>query len=955
MAPKKGDKKASKDGDAEADRVHVVVRIRPPVRKDEKYGAGSESLQYDKEKNMLFLLAKEDDDKGVNPKQFAFDRVLWKDSVQYDAWEAAGLSVTNASLQGYTGCVMCYGQTGAGKTYTLANDKTGQEGVMIQAFNHIFTKAAEERELKYEIQLSYQQIYLDGISDLLMPSAPVELREDPKEGVYVSGARWESVSTTAEALNALKRGNDNRATAATKMNADSSRSHAVLILKIKCTGGVRTLNGMLYLVDLAGSERVKKSGVEGAAFDEAKAINQSLTTLGRCIEVLASNKKEKPPFRETKLTRLLSNAIGGAAKTTLVVCVAPTMTDQFETVNSLDFGQQAMNVVVRAKVNASTDYGSLTASLLIQRDMKQKPIRELELKLLKELAPHLDEVVNLELACKSAAFEVEVCEEKVDSQKDALAAAKAEGERSAERDEASKVDKLNERARKAEELEKVCAGCISPTTPPLHTTPCSLWPIVACPHLTRSRPLGDAWQVLLQLSNDPEMNAIQQEHETDKAMMTKKSMTLQEELRTTEHTERTARAATDSQTEGIVHTARNLGQLAAYFLQTGAMEEAADFYTQAKDLFDALLGPEHPKTVAWKEDLFFLINAPAIQSMVTTPPRLTHCPLTHCPLSTVPTLHTVPTHAPLRLCGHSIVSSHCGCVIVVQVTTAAKELAPESEAAASKVGGGEATEWWMQNLFDMGNHDAAADDDEGDQGLNWWMSNLYDNELQWSTMGTDPAAATAATSGEDDAFDQWPLLFGTPRNNPLGSARGGNASARGGKGGLTPRGTLAALSSARGRTGAAGALGMPLKKMGATEGAPAADNVNMGFASAWVEKVFMTPRGGGGEIDTEMASAAAWLHDTFDATPRVVGDMDNSRTPRMSSTPRASQPEAQQGLTQQADDAVFRAAMHATLATPRTNAAAAASKTMVDDAMATALSKSFESIFSGNRSPFQHV
>ena len=245
---------------------------------------------------------------------------------------------------------------------------------MIQAFNHIFTTADQERELKYEVDLSYQQIYLDGISDLLMPSAPVELREDPKEGVYVSGAKWERVASTQQALDALRKGNTNRTTACTKMNADSSRSHAVLILRIKCTGGVRTLNGMLYLVDLAGSERVKKSGVEGAAFDEAKAINQSLTTLGRCIEVLASNKKEKPPFRESKLTRLLSNAIGGAAKTTLVVCVAPTMTDQFETVNSLDFGQQAMNVVVRAKVNASTDYGSLTASLLMQRDLKQRPI-----------------------------------------------------------------------------------------------------------------------------------------------------------------------------------------------------------------------------------------------------------------------------------------------------------------------------------------------------------------------------------------------------------------------------------------------------------------------------------------------------------------------------------------------------------------------------------------------------
>ena len=147
---------------------------------------------------------------------------------------------------------------------------------------------------------------------------------------------------------------------------------------------------------------MKKSGVEGSAFDEAKAINQSLTILGRCIEILASNKKERPPFRESKLTRLLSNAIGGAAKTTLVVCVAPTMTDQFETVNSLEFGQQAMNVVVRARVNASTDFSSLCASLMAQRDAKQKPIHQLEMKVMQELQPQLDEVIRLELECKEA-------------------------------------------------------------------------------------------------------------------------------------------------------------------------------------------------------------------------------------------------------------------------------------------------------------------------------------------------------------------------------------------------------------------------------------------------------------------------------------------------------------------------------------------------------------------------
>merc|ERR1719149_384098 len=275
---------------------------------------------------------------------------------------------------------------------------------MIQAFNHIFEKASESRDVKYEVQISYQQIYLDTITDLLNPAGQVEMREDPKTGVYVDGAKWEPVASAAAAIKVLQKGNSNRNVTATKMNSASSRSHAALIVKVITTGGTRTLNGMLYLVDLAGSERVKKSGVEGAAFDEAKAINQSLTTLGRCIEVLASGKKEKPPFRESKLTRLLSNAIGGAAKTTLVVCVAPTMTDQFETINSLDFGQQAMNVVVRAKVNASTDYGSLTASLLMQRDLKQRPIRELEAKVLRELAPAIDAVVTLEQECKGASM-----------------------------------------------------------------------------------------------------------------------------------------------------------------------------------------------------------------------------------------------------------------------------------------------------------------------------------------------------------------------------------------------------------------------------------------------------------------------------------------------------------------------------------------------------------------------
>jgi hypothetical protein len=384
------------------------------------------------------------------------------------------------------------------------------------------------------------------------------------------------VDSATVAIKVLQKGNSNRATACTKMNSASSRSHAALIVRVTTSGGTRTLNGMLYLVDLAGSERVKKSGVEGAAFDEAKAINQSLTTLGRCIEVLASGKKEKPPFRESKLTRLLSNAIGGGAKTTLVICCAPTMTDQFETVGSLDFGQQAMNVVVRAKVNASTDYGSLTASLLQQRDKKSKSIRELESKVLKELAPQLDEIVRLEEDFRDASLAVELIQDGAETYKAQLKALAKEEAHGADADKESLVKLLNERSMAAQDLE----------------------------------------QVLVSLSSDPEIKRAQDEHEAEKADLLQRSMALQEELRAQEARESTERHSHDDHIDGVVQTAKNLGQMAAYFLQTNQVGEAADFYVQAKAMFDGLLGPDHPKTQAWQEDLFFLINAPAIQSMV---------------------------------------------------------------------------------------------------------------------------------------------------------------------------------------------------------------------------------------------------------------------------------------------------------------------------------------------------
>jgi len=230
-----------------------------------------------------------------------------------------------------------------------------------------------------------------------------------------------------------------------------------------------------------------------------------------------------------------------------------------------------MNVVVRAKVNASTDYGSLTASLLLQRDKKQRPIREVEAKVLRELTPQLDEVVRLEMACKAAALDVEFAEERVDAAKDDLARAKAAGDAEEEAGKGKMAELLNERAKRTEELEKV----------------------------------------LLELSTDPEMKQIQEEHEKEKSQTTVRTNALAEELRTSEHRELLMRKSIDERLEGVVHTARNLGQIAAYFLQAGEMDEAASFYQQAKAIFDDCLGPDHETTQQWQQDLFFLVNAPA--------------------------------------------------------------------------------------------------------------------------------------------------------------------------------------------------------------------------------------------------------------------------------------------------------------------------------------------------------
>ena len=650
------------------------------------------------------------------------------------------------------------------------------------------------------------------------------------------------------------------------------------MLSIKCTGGPRTLMGKLFLVDLAGSERVKKSGVEGAAFDEAKAINLSLTTLGRCIEILASGKKERPPFRDSKLTRLLSNAIGGNAKTTLIVCVAPTVSDQFETVNSLEFGLQAMNVVVKAKVNASTDYNSLVSSLMTQRDLKQKPLRELECKVLQELTPQLDEVVELEKACKEVALQISLAEEQMEAEKARAKELKAEGKRMEEEDKKAMAALSEKRSAMAVELE----------------------------------------QVLMKLSDNPEMAQIQSEHEAEKTAVAARSEELQEALNSAELRSRHERESLEAALDGAIHTARNLGQIAAYFFQTGASNEAADFYMQAKSIFDATLGPEHPKTQQWQQDLFFLINAPAIQ----------------------------------------------------QITSAAA-----NETGATD--GTTAQEWWMQNLNDLNIRSAptAAGGNEEEETQGWWMqvtatgttSGLAppryhtpcsrshrpqvadcplgpaphgDAHLHPATRRYPPSPPSpqnlfdmktrdAGGGDPDDAVSYLSTIFATPRGDQVQHAPRASRASH-----AIPRGpgvlaaspptavpsALQAIFTPRGTLNPALSGGLP----------PVATKQDIGFTSDWVQRVFEGGDVNADGMDAQMTEAAEWLMVTF-GTPRGTQVPPPTTLPKPSATPRNTT------AGQQSDDAVLAAAMQAVLATPR-----GTSHAVDDKPMAGAFNKMFK-------------
>lgn len=262
-------------------------------------------------------------------------------------------------LNGYNGTVFAYGQTGAGKSYTMMgssiDDDVGQ-GVIPRIVKQIFASImSSPSTIEYTVRVSYMEIYMERIRDLMAPQNDnLPVHEEKNRGVYVKGLLEIYVSSVQEVFEVMRRGGNARAVAATNMNQESSRSHSIFVITVTQknveTGSAKS--GQLFLVDLAGSEKVGKTGASGQTLEEAKKINKSLSALGMVINSLTDGKSSHVPYRDSKLTRILQESLGGNSRTTLIINCSPSSYNDAETLSTLRFGMRAKSIKNKAKVNA---------------------------------------------------------------------------------------------------------------------------------------------------------------------------------------------------------------------------------------------------------------------------------------------------------------------------------------------------------------------------------------------------------------------------------------------------------------------------------------------------------------------------------------------------------------------------------------------------------------------------
>ncbi|XP_029676340.1 kinesin-like protein unc-104 isoform X8 [Formica exsecta] len=290
-------------------------------------------------------------------------------SSQLMVYKDIGEEMLEHAFEGYNVCIFAYGQTGAGKSYTMmGKQEDGQEGIIPQICKDLFRKISytSNERLKYSVEVSYMEIYCERVRDLLNPKnrGNLRVREHPLYGPYVEDLSKLAVLSYEDIHDLIDEGNKARTVAATNMNETSSRSHAVFTIfftqqQQDCATGLMTEKvSKISLVDLAGSERADSTGAKGTRLKEGANINKSLTTLGKVIsalaEIAATKKKKKAdfiPYRDSVLTWLLRENLGGNSKTAMIAAISPADINYDETLSTLRYADRAKQIVCKAVVN----------------------------------------------------------------------------------------------------------------------------------------------------------------------------------------------------------------------------------------------------------------------------------------------------------------------------------------------------------------------------------------------------------------------------------------------------------------------------------------------------------------------------------------------------------------------------------------------------------------------------
>ena len=323
--------------------VKVAIRVRP-MNKHEIEQNSKLCVTVDTANSTVSVISDRNE-----AKTFPFDYVYPMETTQREVYDQVAFPIVDSIFQGYNGTVFAYGQTGCGKTFTMMGVVTDPnlKGVIPNAFDHIFGFIKTEGESKkFFLRCSFVEIYNEEVRDLLgNKDKKLNIRDDPKKGTFLQDLTYVTIKNPGDIEKALDKGNKNRHVGQTSMNDQSSRSHSLftVYLEIEEKGEnnqSRIKSGKLNLVDLAGSERVGKTNATGQTFDEGKKINLSLTALGSVIDALSQNRKYVP-YKDSKLTRLLADSLGGNTKTVMFANISPASYNYDETLGTLRYASRA--------------------------------------------------------------------------------------------------------------------------------------------------------------------------------------------------------------------------------------------------------------------------------------------------------------------------------------------------------------------------------------------------------------------------------------------------------------------------------------------------------------------------------------------------------------------------------------------------------------------------------------